>query len=340
MLRTFAAAALAGTIACGAAVPAQAADVTLRFAHFWPAVAEAHRDLFEAWANTVKTESDGRIGVEIYPSQTLAKAPAQYEAVKNRVADMTATVPGYTANRFPLTQIVELPGLVKNSVHGACIIQSLYNEGLIADEYKDTRPLFFFTHGPGHIHTTSKQIRTPDDLAGLRIRRPTAVVAKILEEAKAQPVGMPAPESYQAMQRGTIDGVSLPWEGVHAFRLNELTKHHTEIGLYTLSFVITMNKDVYESMPADLKKVIDDNAGMAWADKAGVVFDKIDESGRSAAVKSGHDIVTIPQGTEDPAWKPVVERATEAYLSELEGQGLPARKVYSRARELSQSCKS
>ncbi|MGQ9367952.1 TRAP transporter substrate-binding protein [Azospirillum sp. ST 5-10] len=340
MLRTFAAAALAGTIACGIAAPTQAADVTLRFAHFWPAVAEAHKDLFQAWADTVKKESDGRIAVDIYPSQTLAKPPAQYEAVKNRIADMTATVQGYTANRFPLTQVVELPGIVKNAVHGSCVIQSLYEEGLIADEYKDTRPLFLFTHGPGHLHTTSKQIRTPDDLAGLRIRRPTAVVAKILEEAKAQPVGMPAPESYQAMQRGTIDGVSLPWEGVHSFRLNELAKHHTEIGLYTLSFIITMNKDVYEGMPADLKKVIDNNSGMKWAEKAGVVFDHLDDLGRSVAVKEGHDIVTVKDGIEDPAWKPIVERATEAYLKELEGQGLPARKVYSRAKELAQTCKS
>lgn len=106
MKKTIAALALAGTMAVGVAAPAQAADVTLRFAHFWPAVADAHKELFQAWADTVKKESDGRIEVQIYPSATLAKPPAQYEAVKNRVADMTATVQGYTANRFPLTQVV------------------------------------------------------------------------------------------------------------------------------------------------------------------------------------------------------------------------------------------
>ena len=130
---------------------AQAADVTLRFAHFWPAVSPIHKEVFQGWADAVEADSNGRIEVEIYPGATLSKPPAQYDAVINRIADMTATVQGYTANRFPLTQVVELPGVVKTAEQGSCVIQSLYEEGLIADEYKDTRPLFLFTHGQGHL---------------------------------------------------------------------------------------------------------------------------------------------------------------------------------------------
>lgn len=338
MFKKIATAAVAASVIYGAAVPAQAADVTLRFAHFFPAVAEPHKELFEAWANTVQEQSGGRIKVDIYPAQTLSKAPAQYDAVKSRIADMTATVQGYTANRFPLTQVVELPGIVENAAHGSCIIQSLYDEGLIAAEYEDTRPVFMFTHGPGHLHATKTLIKTPSDLAGLRIRRPTSVVATLLEGAKAQPVGMPAPEAYQSLQRGVIDGVSLPWEGQHVFRLNELATKHTEIGLYTLSFVITMNKDVYAGMPDDLKKVIDDNSGLAWSAKAGGVFDALDEKGKANAIAAGHEIHVVEGGAENPEWKPVIDAAIESYLSELEGRGLPGRQVYARAQELAETC--
>lgn len=316
-----------------------ASDVTLRFAHFWPSVAGMHKELFQTWADTIKEESGGKIAVDIYPSATLAKPPAQYEAVKNRIADVTATVQGYTANRFPLTQVVELPGLVKTAKQGSCMIQTLYDEGLISEEYKDTKPLFLFTHGPGHIHTGEKVVKEPADLEGLRIRRPTAVVAKMLEELKAKPVGMPAPQSYQSMQRGVIDGVALPYEGMVAFRLNELAKNHTEVGgLYTLSFIITMNKSVYDSMSDDMKKVIDNNSGKNWSDKAGQVFDKVDVIGRDRAVKEGHTIHTVEGGVNNPAWKPILDKATESYLAELEGKGLPARKVYARAQELSATC--
>lgn len=320
-------------------LPAQAADVDLRFAHFWPAVAGMHKDVFQAWADKVGKDSDGRIKVDVYPSSTLAKPPAQYEAVKNRVADVTATVLGYTANRFPLTQVVELPGIVENGAHGSCIVQSLYKEGLLADEFKDTRPLFLFTHGPGLIHTKNKVINKPADFAGLRIRRPTTVVSNLLEELGAKPVGMPAPQSYQSLQRGVIDGVALPWEGALVFKVNELAEKHTEVGgLYTLSFVVTMNKSVYDKMPSDLKKVVDANSGESWSAIAGSVFDDLDTKGRAQAVKKGHEIVTIDT-SKDAAWKPILDKATEKYLSGLEKKGLPARKVYARAIELSSSCK-
>lgn len=331
---------IGGVIASAMQSTVHAAELTLRFAHLWPAVAATHKEGFQVWADKIEKDSKGRIKVEVYPSGTLAKPPAQYEAVKNRIADVTATVQGYTANRFPLTQVVELPGVVKDGKHGSCIVQSLYDEGLISDEYKDTKPLWLFTHGPGHIHVKGKSITKPEDFAGLRIRRPTTVVSNLLEELGAQPVGMPAPASYQSMQRGVIDGVAFPWEGTVSFRLNELVDSHTEIGgLYTLSFVVTMNKDVYNDLPADLKKIIDNNSGMDWAVRTGTVFDKIDVKGRAMAVKAGHTINTIKDGVNNPAWKPVLDKATESYLSDMEAKGLPARKVYKRANELAAVCK-
>ena len=317
---------------------AQAADFTLRFAHFWPAVSPIHKEVFQSWADKIEKDSNGRIDVEIYPGGTLSKPPAQYDAVINRIADVTATVQGYTANRFPLTQIVELPGIVKTAEQGSCVIQSLYDEGLINQEYDDTHPVFLFTHGQGHLHTSKTPIRKPSDLEGLRIRRPTQVVASLLDKLGAVPVGMPAPESYQAMQRGVIDGVALPWEGVHSFRINELANYHTEIGLYSLSFVVTMNKQVYNSMPKDLQKVIDQNSGMKMATSAGEEFDKVDAIGRKEAVEAGHEIITLKNATENEHWKPVLNETIENYLQKLEDQGLPARKVYKRAVELSGQC--
>lgn len=326
-------------IAFAMQTPVQAADFTLRFAHFFPAVAGVHKDIVQTWADKVEKESDGRIKVDIYPASTLAKPPALYDSVVNRISDIALTVQGYTANRFPLTQIVELPGVAKNAVNGSCIIQNLYDEGLIAKEYKKTRPLFLFTHGPGHIHTADKLVKTPEDLQGLRIRRPTAVVANLLEGLDAQPVGMPAPSSYQSLQRGVIDGVTLPWEGQLSFRLNELATKHTEVGgLYTLSFVVTINKDIYKKMPKDLQSVIDNNSGSEWAEVAGKVFDDLDVKGRKQAEEQGHEFYTVEKGASNELWKPILDSATEEYLASLEKKRLPANEVYKRALELSESC--
>ncbi len=325
--------------AAGTSVNASARETTLRFGHFFPAVSAANKEVFQAWADKIAEASNGELKVDMYPSSTLAKPNALYDAAANGITDISATVLGYTANRFPLTQIVELPGVAKSAANGSCIVESLFEEGLFGKEYKDTKPLFLFTHGPGHIHTANKQVKKPEDLAGLRIRRPSSVVATLLEGLGAQPVGMPAPESYQSLQNGVIDGVSLPYEGELTFRLNELTPYHTEVGgLYTLSFIVTMNKRTYNRLPANLKKVIDENSGMSWSETAGKVFDELDTKGKAQAVEMGHEFYVVEGGGNNPDWKPVLDKATEQYLSELEKKRLPARKVYARAKELSQSC--
>lgn len=319
--------------------PTYAADVTLRFGHFWPSVSDIHKDLYQKWAEAVETDSNGRIKVELYPASTLAKPPSQYDAVKHRILDVTATVQGYTANRFPLTQIVELPGVVKNAAQGSCVIQNLYEEGAFDSEYKDSRPLFLFTHGAGLLHVKGKNIQTPDDLDGLRIRRPTAVIGSLLEEFGALPVGMPAPQSYQSLQRGVIDGVALPWEGAKSFRINELAENHTEVGgLYSLAFIVTMNKDLYRSLDPELQAVIDKHSGTEWSNIAAQVFDRLDSEGLSDAKAAGHAINRVDTTKNDSTWQPAFEQVTENYLSQLESKGLAARKVYSRAIELSQEC--
>lgn len=332
---------LAASIGANNHASAKSPEVTLRFSHFVPAVAKLNTDLFQTWADSVEKDSNGRIKVEMFPSSTLAKPPAQYDAVKHQIADVSFSLPGYTANRFPLTQLVELPGVVKNAKHGSCIVQSLYDEGVIASEFSETKPLFLFTHGQGHIHTAKHKITSPEDFKGLRIRQPTVVVGNILSGLGAKPIGMPAPQSYQSLQRGVIDGVATTWDATKIFRLDELTNYHTEVGgLYSATFVVAMNKNVYKKLPADLKKIIDDNSGVKWSQAAASVFDTLDNTARAEAVSAGHNINVIDNGAENPEWKPILTKATEGYINGLEAKGLPAKKVYQRTLELSASCES
>lgn len=317
----------------------QAQEVTLRMGHLWPAVSGNHTRVMQVWADRVEEESNGRIAVEVYAGGTLVPPTEQYDAVADQIMDITATVQGYTANRFPLSQVVELPGVVDSGEQGACILQTLYDEGHLDSEYEDTQPLFFFTHGPGMFHVAGTEIREPSDLRGLRIRRPTTVVGNILEELGAQPVGMPAPESYTAMQRGVIDGVALPWEATIGFRLNELVDSHTAIGgMYTLSFIVTMNRNVYDRLSDENKAVIDANSGLDWATLAGNVFDDLDNAGIADAEENNRTIITIEGGTSNPDWQPAMDNARETYLNSVEDRGLPARAVHERALELRDTC--
>jgi TRAP-type C4-dicarboxylate transport system substrate-binding protein len=316
---------------------ASAAEVDMNFAHFMPAGTWQNQELFTGWKQAVEAESDGRINVTIFPAQTLGKAPAGYDNAKNGVADIAWTVQGYTAGRFPLSHIVELPGLFETAEVGSCAFQKLYDSGALDKEYNETHVLFVHTHGQGHLHTRGKAVTTLADLKGLKIRRPTAVIGKLLAELGAEPVGMPAPRIYESMQRGTIDGYMLPWEAVKGFRAYEVSDHHTEFGFYSLAFVLTMNKAKYDGLPVDLKRVIDDNTGMKWALRAGQGFDKGDVVGLEVTRETGtiHKI----EGAELANWQAAADRTTADYLAELDAKGLPGTQTYGQVKNYVAECR-
>lgn len=135
------------------------------------------------WARKVEEESDGRLKVEIYPSATLSSADSTYESTANGTIDIGSQVQGYSNGRFPLTQIAELPGLSNSATQMNCMLQTLYDDGVISSEYEDTHLLFMMGTGPGGIHTIDNPIRKPEDLKGLRMRRPSAIAGDIIESA-------------------------------------------------------------------------------------------------------------------------------------------------------------
>ncbi|SNT70457.1 TRAP transporter substrate-binding protein [Psychrobacter sp. LV10R520-6] len=312
----------------------------LRFAHFWPATSSTHKDIFDYWAKKVEEESKGRIKVEIYPSATLSKPDATYDNVAKGVVDIGSTLQGYTTGRFPLTQIAELPGLSNSATQMNCMLQTLYDDGVISSEYEDTHLLFMMGTGPGGLHTVDKPIRKPEDLKGMRIRGPSAITGNIIEAAGGTPVGLPVTDLYTSLQRGVLDGISLPWDAMGSFKLTELTNTHTNIPFYSSPIVVTMNKDKYASLPDDLKKVIDDNSGKAMAAVAGKVFDAQDAKFIAEAKAKGDTMIDIPNPLSDPDWKAPLEAGTQKYLKDTEALGLDAQTVYQKAQEASAACKS
>ncbi|WNL39054.1 TRAP transporter substrate-binding protein [Halomonas sp. PAMB 3232] len=317
-------------------LPAAAqAQTTLRLAHVWPGGSMVDSALFQAWADSVSEASGGELDVEVFPSQTLAKSAQTYDSTARGIADIGASAQGYTSGRFPLTQIVELPGVSSSAREGACILQSLYDQGYLEDEYADTRPLFFFTTGPGYLHTKERQIEKPEDLAGLRLRRPTSVVGDMMERLGAQAVGMPAPDVFTAMQRGVVDGLSFNWEGMKTFRLSELANYHTEVPLYDLSLFAVMNQRNYDALPVELRQVIDEHSGMAWSMRAAEVYDTLIAEGRQEAVEAGHTFIEIDDALTDPDWGPVLQETIDRYLNEVGGN---AQEIYDTAMSLKAEC--
>ncbi len=334
-----------GLAACSNSEPAATADsgsdevTTLRFSHFMTANDNINTEGFEPWAKKIEEDSNGRIKVEIYPSATLSKPGATYDAAAKGTVDIGMQVQGYTAGRFPLTQIVELPGISNTAQEQTCILYKLYNDGAISSEYEDTHLLSLMGSGQGALHTADKPIRTPADMKGMRIRQPSVVASHVIDAVGAAPVGMPASDTYTSLQRGVIDGLAFTWQPIQAFRLDELLSHHTNIPFYNSTFVVTMNKDKYNSLPDDLKKVIDDNSGIVLSERIAKIFDDSNEAAMAAAREKGDTMIDIPDPLNDPTWREPLMEGTQRYLNELAELGLDGKGVYEQVKAASVGCK-
>ena len=294
LLKTTAAAALA---APGLSSLAQAA-VTLKFHTFMSPTSNVWLNMHKAWMDKVEKESAGKIKFEAYPAMQLGGTPVQlYDQVRDGVVDVVWTLPGNTAGRFPRVEVFELPFMMNNAEATSKAYWE-YFQTVAADEFKDTQVLALKVHGPGVIHTVDKAVKSIADMRGLKVRGPTRQVTKLLGVLGATPVGMPLPGIPDALSKGTISGCVIPWEVVPSVKVNELTKFHAEFdpaggSLYTTTFVMAMNKAKYNSLAPDLKKVIDNNSGMATSAMLGKTQQGNDGIGRKSASDRGNTIYTV-----------------------------------------------
>ena len=328
--------ALIGLLAL-AALPASAQQVTLKVQHFLPPPSPAHAQFIKPWADALTAESGGRIKVEIFAAMALGGRPPQlYDQVKDGVADVVWTLPGYTPGRFPKSEVFELPFMAASATATAQATQEFYEKHL-RDEFKDVHVLVMHAHAPGSFFTVSKAVMSVDDLKGLKIRAPTRVINDALKALGATPVGMPVPELPQALSRGVVDGATIPFEVALPLKAHEMVKHVTEVpgarGFYTSVFLYAMNKAKYDGLPADLKKVIDSNSGMALARKVGKSWDDVEKPGRDAAAAAKVQFHTMPPA-EVAKMQAATQPVIDAWIKDMDGKGANGKMLVDDARAM------
>lgn len=309
---------------------ANAQEVTLRMHHFLPPVSNGHARFLRPWADKVQADSGGRIKIDIFPSMQLGGTPPQlFDQARDGVADLVWTLPGNTPGRFPGTEVMELPFVpAKRAIANSRAMQEIY-ETQLRDEYKEVHPICMWAHDHGLIHA-NKQVRTMDDMRGLKLRFPTRLAGEALKSLGATAIGMPIPQVPESLAQRVIDGCVVPWEVVPAIKVQELLRYHTEIPgsptLYTATFILAMNKAKYEGMPADLKKVIDANSGQVAAQMAGNMWDQ-QAIAVSDMVRKRGNTITVLDEAEAGRWRKATEPVIEAWIKSTKDRGMDGGKL-------------
>jgi len=296
---------------------AYAQEVTLRMHQFLPPQANVPKLVLDVWADNVEAASNGEIKVERYPSMQLGgKPPELMDQAIDGVADIVWTVVGYTPGRFPRTEVFELPFMMTDARAMSSAYWQMFEKHMKDTEFADLHILGTWVHGPGLLHA-NKEVRTPADMAGLKLRGGSPAVS-------------------EALSKGVIDGTTIPWEVTKALKVPELVSNHTEFtgnALYTLTFVLAMNKDRYEGLSDAQKKAIDDNSGLTFSIFAGGTMQDTDAPSRKLAADRGNNIVTL-SAEETEVWKQAAQPIYDKWLADMESKGIDGQALIDEAKAL------
>lgn len=324
-------------LGCLGFATAQAA-VVLKVHHFLPAASSAQQKIIQPWCDKIAKESKNELTCQIYPAMQLGGTPPQLvDQVKDGVVDVVWVIPTYAAGRFTKSEVFELPFLTASAKQGSQALWDYVQKNAL-DEYKGIKPLFMHTT-EGYVLHSNKQIKVLEDLKGLKIRSATRINAKLIASLGGTPVQMPLPQVSDSLSKGVIDAAMVPWEGLPATKLHEIAKYHLDApkGSPRFSnsiFLFGMNQAKYDSLPENLKKVIDANSGVAtsaWAGATG--FDAIVEPHTKMAKDHGNTIATLTPA-ELQRWVKASENVDDDWVKEANSKGADGKKLLDDARAL------
>jgi TRAP-type C4-dicarboxylate transport system substrate-binding protein len=315
--------ALLAATACGAS----AQQVTLKFSHFLGPKSFFQVDVVEPWAKELEARTNGKVKVETFDGTSpLGGVTDQASNVKTGKVDIALGLRGAEGDKFLGSSVVELPFLMPDARRGSQALWALYQDGTLADEYKDYKVLALFVHNPGLIHAKEKRILEPADMKGMRFRSPNNTVSAALKHLGAEPVLLQVNDVMPAVKDGKIDGIVTNW-GNPLQGFNDFMKFHIETQFYTSAFFIVMNKTAYDSLAADIRSAIDAISGDAWVGKFGPYWDKWDKPVRDGANAPGHEVI-VPDAERMARWRDALKPVTDQYLDELAKKFPGARAAY------------
>lgn len=313
-----------------AAQPVSAQE--LKLADFSPPTHFLVETTYGPMAEYISKATDGEVTVRLYMGGELGPGPAeQYNRVVDGVADIAFTLPGYTSSSFPLTLIAELPGVIVPET-GTQRIQE--NLDMLADEYRRTELVALWNNAPNLLLMAEQEVDSIDDLEGLNIRVPSRNAGLVVQAWGANPVSMPAPGIYNAMQTGVIDGAMIDATTLRAFRLAEVTSSVT-MGMDTTSsmFFLVMNRNTFADLDPKAQVAIREAGGqasrngnaafLAAADTALAAFSEMD--GKTVIELSAQEAARFNEATAPVVAQIIADTeaegiAAKAYVSALRGE--------------------
>jgi TRAP-type C4-dicarboxylate transport system substrate-binding protein len=301
--------------------------IELNYAFFAPAGTFPAVQM-EKWAEELEKRTNGKVNVNTFPGGTLLTAENMYDGVANGLADIGLSSTTYEPGRFPLLAISDMPSGYPNAKVASKAIADLVNE-YPPDALKDFKIITTFASEPAYIQS-QKPIESLEDLKGKQLRI-SGATTDLFKELGASPVGMSQSEVAEALQTGIVNGYVSSREVLKDMKYAEMVKYVTDYPLTINTFVAVMNKSKWDSLPEDVKKVIDElNAEMTT-----FTGDYLDTYVGEVLKWSGdeHGIQTVALKDKEK-WAEIGSKLQQDAVKKAEEAGLPGQEYHNRLKEL------
>jgi TRAP-type C4-dicarboxylate transport system substrate-binding protein len=273
-----------------------------------------------AWAREIEKRSNGKVKIDVFPGGALTPAPGVYDGVVNGITDLGMSCFAYTRGRFPVMEALDLPMGYPSGLVATRVANQFY-QVMKPKELEDVKLLYIHAHGPGLLHTKTA-VRNMADLKGMKIRS-TGFSAKVTEALGAVPVAMPQGETYEALQKGVVQGTFTPIETLKGWRQAEVVGYTTDckdIG-YTTAMFVVMNIDKWNALPDAVKQLFNE-VNSEWIEKHGQEWDRLDEEGKEFSLSKGNEMVAL-SAEENRQWVEAVAPIIDGYRRKTNAKGLP-----------------
>lgn len=288
-------AAVAASVAAGLVIsaPASAEPVEITVSSWLPPTHSLVAGFIVPWMAEVEKETEGRVKPRLLP-KAVTNAPGHYDAVRNGLVDVAFISHAYYPGRFELTKLASFPLAGRHGEARSVAAWRIYDKYLAeAGEHRGVHLLGIYGHGPGLVMTASKPVQTIDDFNGLKVRVGGGMAADVAKALGVNVVVKPAPESYELLSTGVVDGVFFPAESLPAFKLDEVVQHITTFpgGLYGDTHGFIMNEKTYRKLSDEDRAIIDRLTGEHAARLAGAAWGGSDSKAMALAKEKGIQII-------------------------------------------------
>ena len=304
-------------------LPAPArAQIKLTYANFPPATTFPCVQM-EEWKKEVEKRTAGKVTIQTFPGGTLLPAKNIFDGVITGTADIGNFAMSYQPGRFPISEAVDQPIGFSSAKAASLALYDLI-EKYKAKEFEKVKIITLFTCPPANIMTI-KPVKSLKDLKGMELRV-GGTQADIIKNLGGIPIAMPQSETPEALQKGTVKGHVSSMEVLKDFNYAAYTANATIANLWVVTFAVVMNKEKWESLPADVKKVID---GMRkeWALWTGNYVDNhVTEAIQWSKEKYNLQIFEFPAAEKAEIPK-LIKPLIDEYAKRVTAGGLPGNQI-------------